>query len=739
MFKFLSNIFSKKAFYGAINYLISGTARWNERDFLSLAKEGYKVNPVAFACVDEIARAMSGITPWKLYKVNAKGERGKEVSGHEAMQVLANPNTEDTHADLVDGEARDYLIGGNGYQLIVERGIIPMTPASSTDEKMAEEEPLKQGSAIIGLWRIKPNCIRAVQAKHGGIAYFEIQMGAGNWKRKVHPSRIIHRKTYNPEDSPYGMSPMEAAARDIDTLNVGLEYNYGLLKNNGRPDGAVLIKGKSGGREKEKQAQAQVDGAMNEPGNVGKWKVFFGAEDMELKTLAITPRDMEFQNGRIASSVGVCTVYNVPPELVGIQGQKTYSNYQEARLAFYQETVLTHMDRLAAAYNKHWILPVYGKGFVLCYDKENIEALQEDRDKLWTRAGNAEGRGSITNNEFRTIVGLDPAADAAADVRMIAMSLIPAEDALLEDELGTAPGDDEPTDPEAVDQPEKQRRAIEAPVLRMIRGDNPADTFKAFDRRRSAWLLRAIKLVKATMAATYRNVAEEIKAIDGQPDQAQLEQVVRHAVNEMRPLWNSTYAKIYMGVGLDFANAVDRGLGTQYARAAGGALEQKATPEIEAAWTQKISTYLRTEGGKKIDTVSHTTRTKIMNSLAEGLKAGDGADVMAASVSAASRYQTARSLTIARTEVISASNLGSDTAARSFGIPLNKSWLDTGDGPPRERETHMEAGQTQQGLSLNEAFELASGAKLMFPGDTSLNADASETINCRCTQVYEAA
>ncbi len=742
----LSDLLRRGAFYGAVNYIFSGVTRWNERDFKSLAKEGYKINPIAYACVNEIAVAMSGITPWKLYRTNAKGEKTTQVFKHEILTVLSDPNEEDTHADLVDNEARDYLIGGNSFQLLVQRGVLPGTPA--------EEEPIKPGASIIGIWRIKPDCIRIVQAKTGAVECFELASGGGAFKRRVHPTRIIHRKTYNPDStSPYGMSPMEAAARDIDTLNVGLEYNYGLLKNNGRPDGVIFIKGKMGGREKEKQAQDQVNTSMNDPANVGKWKVMFGAEDYDLKSLATTPKDMEFQQGRTANSVGICTVYNTPPEMVGVQGQKTYSNYQEARLAFYQETVLTHMDRLKAAYNKHWVKRIYGDGLVLEYDKEGIEALQEDRDKLWKRVGDAEGKGQITNNEFREAVGLEKAPDEAADVRLIPMSLMPAEDALVPDDESTIDPitgepvedpaldpEDEDAEPEEGDDAKKGRRQVRAAgtlVLKMVKGENPATIFKAFDYRRSAWLVKSTRLFKKALKATYANVAEEVKAIeDAAPTQNEVDAVVRHAIAETKPLWNAAYAKVYMAVGLDFAASVDRGLTMGLGRPAGD-IQRRAAGEIEAAWTARLADYLRREGGKKIQDVLSTTRKRIMNGLTDSFATGAGADVMAASITTAAGIQTARALTIARTEVIAASNLGSDTAARSFGIQLKKSWLDTGDDG-RERDTHLEAGQTQQGLSLDEPFSVGM-SKVMFPGDSSLDAAPGETINCRCTQTYEAA
>jgi phage portal protein BeeE len=74
-----------------------------------------------------------------------------------------------------------------------------------------------------------------------------------------------------------------------------------------------------------------------------------------------------------------------PPELLGDHENATYSNYQEARASFYTETVLPRMDRLRDALNR-WLAVKYGDQLYIDYDRDDIEALAEDRAALWDRA-----------------------------------------------------------------------------------------------------------------------------------------------------------------------------------------------------------------------------------------------------------------------------------------------------------------------------------------------------------------
>jgi hypothetical protein len=41
-----------------------------------------------------------------------------------------------------------------------------------------------------------------------------------------------------------------------------------------------------------------------------------------------------------------------------------------------------------------------------------------------------------------------------------------------------------------------------------------------------------------------------------------------------------------------------------------------------------------------------------------------------------------------------------------------------------------------KGLPLEEPFESPTGAKLLFPGDSSLGAGAAEIVHCRCRVSY---
>lgn len=95
-----------------------------------------------------------------------------------------------------------------------------------------------------------------------------------------------------------------------------------------------------------------------------------------------------------------------------------------------------------------------------------------------------------------------------------------------------------------------------------------------------------------------------------------------------------------------------------------------------------------------------------------------------------------RGETIGRTEAIAALNRAEQEAilqAVDSGMvkrsAVTRIWDSAGDDG-KTRESHLEMdGQT---VGLEEPFTFPDGTKAMFPGDTSLDAPAEETINCRC-------
>ena len=75
--------------------------------------------------------------------------------------------------------------------------------------------------------------------------------------------------------------------------------------------------------------------------------------------MSLSPKDMDFIEAKHAAAREIALAFGVPPMLLGIPGDNTYANYQEANRAFWRSTVLPLASRIGAALAQ-WLAPAFG-------------------------------------------------------------------------------------------------------------------------------------------------------------------------------------------------------------------------------------------------------------------------------------------------------------------------------------------------------------------------------------------
>ena len=117
--------------------------------------------------------------------------------------------------------------------------------------------------------------------------------------------------------------------------------------------------------------------------------------------MSLSPKDMDFHEAKHTAAREIALAFGVPPMLLGIPGDNTYSNYREANLSFWRQTVLPLANRIAGAMAQ-WLAPAFGDQLALRADPDRIEALAADRAILWDTVNKAS---FLTVNEQRAAVG----------------------------------------------------------------------------------------------------------------------------------------------------------------------------------------------------------------------------------------------------------------------------------------------------------------------------------------------
>jgi len=355
----------------------SGRVAWSPRDVVSLTKSGFQGNPVGFRSVKLIAEAAAALPV-------VCQDAGRRYDVHPVLALLARPNAGQGRAELLEAVYGFLLLSGNAYlEAVPGSGKLPGELHVLRSDRMA----LVPGADG---WPV------AYDYSVGGRVHrFPVAEGQ---------SPICHVRAFHPTDDHYGLSPMQAAAVAVDVHNSASSWSKALLDNAARPSGAIVYKGADG---QSNLSPDQYDRLVNEiethhqgARNAGRPMLLEGGLDW--KPMGFSPSDMEFHETKLAAAREIAIAFGVPPMLVGIQGDATYANYQEANRAFYRLTVLPLATRVLAALS-HWLAQCTGEVVELKPDLDQIAALSAERDQQWARVGAAD---FLTTAEKRVLLGL---------------------------------------------------------------------------------------------------------------------------------------------------------------------------------------------------------------------------------------------------------------------------------------------------------------------------------------------
>jgi HK97 family phage portal protein len=125
---------------------------------------------------------------------------------------------------------------------------------------------------------------------------------------------------------------------------------------------------------------------------------------LDWKAMGYSPKDMDFMQAKNGAAREIALAFGVPPMLLGIPGDNTYSNYQEANKAFWHQTVLPLVGKTACDLG-NWLSAGSSEAFAVLPNTDSVDALSQDREKLWKRLGEAS---FLTDNEKREALGYLP-------------------------------------------------------------------------------------------------------------------------------------------------------------------------------------------------------------------------------------------------------------------------------------------------------------------------------------------
>jgi HK97 family phage portal protein len=370
MFRHVRRFFAGETKRSAAAPLIAlhqaGRPQWTPRNYAALAKEGFASNAVGYRAVRMIAEAAASL-PWLMY------DGGREVDAHPLLELLRKPNPGQPGREFGEQVLGFLLVAGNAYV-----------------------EKVEIDGALRELHALRPDRVKAVASANGWAEGYEYSVNGQSVR--MPRENVLHLKLFNPLNDHYGLSPLEAAQRAIDTHNAAAAWNKAMLDNSARPSGALVYAAGDGALTAEQFARlkGELEESYQGAANAGRPMVLEGGLDW--KEMGYSPKDMDFIAAKDGAAREIALAFGVPPMLLGIPGDNTFANYMEANRGFWRQTVLPLASRMAEAMT----------GFLctgpqrLAHDLDQVEALSADREALWARVGRAD---FLTEEEKRAAVG----------------------------------------------------------------------------------------------------------------------------------------------------------------------------------------------------------------------------------------------------------------------------------------------------------------------------------------------
>ncbi|MEE4537241.1 MAG: phage portal protein, partial [Erythrobacter sp.] len=218
---------------------------------------------------------------------------------------------------------------------------------------------------------------------------------------------IIQIKTMHPLDDHFGSSALAAAAQAIAIHNAASEWNRALLENAARPSGALVYETGDGAgltQEQFERLKCELEAAFSGSANAGRPMLLDGG--LRWQSMAMSPADMDFATLKSAAAREIALAFGVPPMLLGLPGDNTYSNYREANRALWRLTLLPLAQKLLSALQEG-LAPWFPQASI-AIDLDRITALSEDRERLWKQVSEAD---FLSRAEKRELLGFSAQED----------------------------------------------------------------------------------------------------------------------------------------------------------------------------------------------------------------------------------------------------------------------------------------------------------------------------------------
>jgi HK97 family phage portal protein len=346
----------------------------HEVNFQKIVEEGWRKNELIFSCINKTANTSAQVNLQVIDSASAV------IKEHPLKALIDQPNPFMSQFD--------FWYAVLAYQKLAGWAVFE-----------------KERSALgipVALWPLRPDWVSEIPDSKQVVAGYEYAP-PGLKPQFIPREDVLVFKVFDPLGIYHYFPPVGVAGRVGTVDNSTTDFLAQFFKQGGVPPGIL--------KTRIKINDATVTDIRR------RWGERYGGfqnwnapavldSDAEYQKIGLDFREMGFEILDARNEARICMVLDVPPIMVSANIgllRSTFSNYREARLAWWQDSLVPTYanleDGLLTGLKDDF------PGVETQWDFGRVPALQEERSKRWERAVAAFTAGAITLNQFAMEVG----------------------------------------------------------------------------------------------------------------------------------------------------------------------------------------------------------------------------------------------------------------------------------------------------------------------------------------------
>lgn len=676
--------------------------------------KAYNSEAYIYACVYKIAISIAGVE-FKVYKNKVvKGEViPQEIPDHPLKKLIDNPNPFVSDFDFKEATSAYLELTGDSFWLL---------------DDLFMGKPKEMYVLMSDRMKIFPHPQEYIE---------KYEYDPNKLKDPIifKPLQISHMKFFKPTSMYYGLSAVSPIMKEADTYRRAQIDNNNVFKEGMRKDFVLSTKerlNKDVYERMKEQLRQEYEGEHKAHGPM------ILEQGMEAKSASLSPKDLEFEKGIKLLRETVCSVFGVPPALIGLLEFANYANVKEQRQIFWQDTIVPKLTKWNASYTKlarRWDDIAALNGAYVVADLSKIKALKDD-EKIKSEIAKTYFGFGVPYNMIAKELDLPVKDIPGGDIGYIPFNLI-AVGSTQEAPKPAPKPEPKPAEEEGKVVKMEEKKIVHKWNMFKTLTENLENKYKTilnkfFDEQEKEVIANLNKHKNINYEQVMEGVFRFYEEFNGETyiDKETKEtkhKIIKQKIDIETILFDEKgqvekYSKMTKPV---YTNMIKESADQEIAEFNLGISFDVTNPRV-AEW-------VKVNGLRNAKLVNDTAKESLRKTLVEGIGEGESIDKLKKRIEENYKkygYDGGSTERIARTETISASNQGALESYQQAKVE-KKAWISARSGDARENHVALEE-LTIKGIPIDDDFHIPGNGAASAPGQSG---DPAEDCNCRCTVI----